>query len=256
MSSYHFPKDAAIQIAMAQVKRQRNSEKVTISEVKENAGGWIVKGTSPIEGKGEAWVEEFKVVVDIKGKVKSADYSIRWLNPDTGSWFLQTSQPSPNIERGETAQATTETEYSKGQPAQKGKSETEQGPTDTKGKKSQGPVTDLSSVESTARTIQALKESKKKLELELEKLVTAEKEESEPMIEQTQSLEKNPQSLTAMVSSIERSVRRVQALKTAKSQLALELEELRKAADAQANSLEEEIRSIKEEIEKIKLLLS
>jgi hypothetical protein len=256
MSSSQFPKDSAIQIAVAQVKKQRNSAKVTISEVKENAGGWIVKGTSPIEGKGEAWVEEFKVVIDIKGRVKSADYSLCWLNPDTGSWFMQASQPAQDVEKGESTQATNETEIRQSQPALKTRIEPEEAPVENREKKNQSPMTDLSSIQNTARKIQALKESKKNLELELEKIGKAKKEESEPMTEQTQSSEQNSQSLMEMVSNIERSVRRVQASKIARSQLALELEELRRAAEAQANSLEEEIRSIREEIEKIKLLLA
>ena len=69
-------KETASQIASEQVKRQKRIEKVDVAQVEANSGGWIVRGTCPIDLEGHLWVEKFEVVLDQKGKVKSTEYAL------------------------------------------------------------------------------------------------------------------------------------------------------------------------------------
>lgn len=69
-------KETASQIAVAHVKRQKFAEKIDVAAVEESRNGWIVRGTCPIDVGGHPWAEKFEVYIDLKGKVKSADYAL------------------------------------------------------------------------------------------------------------------------------------------------------------------------------------
>jgi len=69
-------KETASQIAAEQVKRQKSTEKVDVALVEADGNGWVVRGTCPIDLEGHPWAERFEVVVDQKGKVKSAEYAL------------------------------------------------------------------------------------------------------------------------------------------------------------------------------------
>ena len=69
-------KETASQIAVAQVKRQKSTEKIDVATVEENRNGWIVRGTCPIDLQGHTWAEKFEVFIDLKGNVKSAEYAL------------------------------------------------------------------------------------------------------------------------------------------------------------------------------------
>jgi photosystem II stability/assembly factor-like uncharacterized protein len=69
-------KETASQIAVAHVKKQKYTEKIDVAAIEENSKGWIVRGTCPIDVGGHPWAEKFEVHIDLKGKVKSADYAL------------------------------------------------------------------------------------------------------------------------------------------------------------------------------------
>ena len=69
-------KEAASQIAVAHIKKQKYTEKINVSTVEESRSGWTVRGTCPIDVGGHPWAEIFEVQIDPKGKVKSADYAL------------------------------------------------------------------------------------------------------------------------------------------------------------------------------------
>jgi hypothetical protein len=69
-------KETASQIAVAYLRIQKNSDKIDVAAVEADSGGWIVRGTCPIDLQGHQWAEKFEVVVDPKGKIKSADYAL------------------------------------------------------------------------------------------------------------------------------------------------------------------------------------
>ncbi len=69
-------KEVASQIALNYVKMQKATEKIDIALVEENRGGWIVRGTCPIDIAGHQWAEKFAVVVDEKGRVTSSDFAL------------------------------------------------------------------------------------------------------------------------------------------------------------------------------------
>lgn len=41
-----------------------------------NGGGWIIRGTCPLDLEGHQWAEKFEIGIDAKGKVKSADFAL------------------------------------------------------------------------------------------------------------------------------------------------------------------------------------
>jgi uncharacterized protein (UPF0335 family) len=57
------------------------------------------------------------------------------------------------------------------------------------------------------------------------------------------------------VSGIKSSVERIRALETERRNLLLEIEELKKMADAKANALESEISMLRDEVKELRLLL-
>jgi hypothetical protein len=58
------------------------------------------------------------------------------------------------------------------------------------------------------------------------------------------------------VSGIKSSVERIRALEGERKNLLLEIEELKKMADAKANALESEINMLRDEVKELRLLLS
>jgi hypothetical protein len=58
------------------------------------------------------------------------------------------------------------------------------------------------------------------------------------------------------VSGIKSSVERIRALEAERRNLLLEIEELKKMADAKANALESEINMLRDEVKELRLLLS
>ena len=68
--------DAAQQVAVSFVKKRKNSERVEVASVEEKKGDLVFRGTCPIDLEGHPWAEKFEVVVDSKGKIKSADFSL------------------------------------------------------------------------------------------------------------------------------------------------------------------------------------
>lgn len=58
------------------------------------------------------------------------------------------------------------------------------------------------------------------------------------------------------MSDVKSSVERIRALEGERKNLLLEIEELKKMADAKANALESEINMLREEVKELQLLLS
>lgn len=69
-------KETASQIAVVYLRRQKNSDKIDVAAVEADSGGWIVRGTCPIDLQGHQWAEKFEVVVDPKGKIKATNYAL------------------------------------------------------------------------------------------------------------------------------------------------------------------------------------
>jgi len=69
-------KETASQIAAAHIKKQKYTEKINVAAVEHSSGGWIVRGTCPIDVGGHPWAEKFEVHIDQKGKVQSASYAL------------------------------------------------------------------------------------------------------------------------------------------------------------------------------------
>ncbi|MDW8022995.1 MAG: hypothetical protein RMJ15_04570 [Nitrososphaerota archaeon] len=63
-------------IAVEFVKRRKNAKKVEIASVEHRNGFWVVRGTCPIDLEGHPWAEKFELVIDKKGKIKFADFSL------------------------------------------------------------------------------------------------------------------------------------------------------------------------------------
>lgn len=70
-----FEKDAQ-EIALEFLKRIKNTERIDISSIEPKNGCWVIRGTCPIDLEGHPWAEKFEVVVDMKGKIKSTDFSL------------------------------------------------------------------------------------------------------------------------------------------------------------------------------------
>ncbi|MEM2988226.1 MAG: hypothetical protein QXK26_04230 [Candidatus Bathyarchaeia archaeon] len=68
-------KDAQ-QIAIEFLKKRKNTERIDISSVEQRGGCWVIRGTCPIDLEGHSWAEKFEVVVDMKGHIKSTDFSL------------------------------------------------------------------------------------------------------------------------------------------------------------------------------------
>lgn len=69
-------KENASQIVVDFLRKQKNTDKIDIAMVEENSEGYVVRGTCPIDMEGHPWAEKFTIVVDLKGKIKTADYAL------------------------------------------------------------------------------------------------------------------------------------------------------------------------------------
>jgi hypothetical protein len=68
--------EAAQQIAVEFLRKRKNIDRIEISTVEQGDGVWIIKGTCPIDLEGHPWAESFEVVVDQKGKIRTADFAL------------------------------------------------------------------------------------------------------------------------------------------------------------------------------------
>ncbi|MEM2081807.1 MAG: hypothetical protein QW744_06025 [Candidatus Bathyarchaeia archaeon] len=69
-------KEAATEIVVDFLKKQKNTDKIDIAMVEENSEGYVVRGTCPIDMEGHPWAERFTILVDSKGKIKTTDYAL------------------------------------------------------------------------------------------------------------------------------------------------------------------------------------
>ncbi len=69
-------KEAASQIAVEFLKKQKSTDRIDVAVVEEQSDGWMIRGTCPIDMEGHPWVEKFAVVVDWKGKIKDSTFGL------------------------------------------------------------------------------------------------------------------------------------------------------------------------------------
>ncbi len=69
-------KEAASEIVVDFLKKQKNTDKIDVAMIEEQSDGFMVRGTCPIDLEGHQWAERFAVVVDLKGKIKTIDYAL------------------------------------------------------------------------------------------------------------------------------------------------------------------------------------
>lgn len=69
-------KESANQVVIDFVKKEKNTEKVDVAVIEQHSDGWMVRGTFPIDMEGHPWAQKFAVVVDLKGKIKTTDFSL------------------------------------------------------------------------------------------------------------------------------------------------------------------------------------
>lgn len=68
--------NSAQKIAREYLKKKKNTESVEVAIVEQKDGVWIIRGTCPINLEGHPWAEKFEVVIDLKGKIVSSDFSL------------------------------------------------------------------------------------------------------------------------------------------------------------------------------------
>jgi hypothetical protein len=68
-------REVAEQVAVGVVKKKKN-ERINVATVDQNDDNWIVRGTCPIDMEGHPWTEEFEVIVDQKGRIKSMNLAL------------------------------------------------------------------------------------------------------------------------------------------------------------------------------------
>jgi len=69
-------KEAASEIVVDFLKKQKNTDKIDVAMIEEQSDGFMIRGTCPIDLEGHQWAERFAVVVDLKGKIKTIDYAL------------------------------------------------------------------------------------------------------------------------------------------------------------------------------------
>ena len=69
-------KENASQIAVEFLRYQKGTDKVEIALVERRDDCWIVNGITPIQFGEMQWPERFEVVVDLKGKIRAADFKL------------------------------------------------------------------------------------------------------------------------------------------------------------------------------------
>jgi hypothetical protein len=72
----HMSKEAASQIAVEFLKKQKSIDKIDVTTIEEQSDGWMIRGTCPIDLEGHPWFEKFAVVVDWKGKIRDIKYGL------------------------------------------------------------------------------------------------------------------------------------------------------------------------------------
>ena len=69
-------KEHAQTIAVEYLKKSKCTEKIDVSTIEQKGQDWEIRGTCPLDLEGHPWAEKFEVVIDTRGKIKSADYSL------------------------------------------------------------------------------------------------------------------------------------------------------------------------------------
>jgi hypothetical protein len=64
------------QIAFDYIRKKKDTDRIDISTVEQKSGCWVIRGTCPIDLEGHPWAEKFEVIIDVKGKVRSEDFSL------------------------------------------------------------------------------------------------------------------------------------------------------------------------------------
>lgn len=65
-----------MEIAVEFLKKRKNTERIEVSSVEQRDGCWVVRGTCHIDLEGHPWAEKFEVIIDVKRKIKSTDFSL------------------------------------------------------------------------------------------------------------------------------------------------------------------------------------
>ena len=69
-------RESASEIVIDFLKKRKNTDKVDVAMVEDDGGGYVVRGTCPIDLEGHPWAERFTIVVDLKGRIKTTDYAL------------------------------------------------------------------------------------------------------------------------------------------------------------------------------------
>jgi len=69
-------KENVAQIAVAYMKKMKNTEKIEVAMIEQVHENWVVRGTCPIDMEGHPWAEKFEVVIDTNGKIKGTHSSL------------------------------------------------------------------------------------------------------------------------------------------------------------------------------------
>jgi len=69
-------KEAAQQITVELLKKRKCTDRIEVSTVERDKETWVVRGTCPIDMEGHPWAEKFEVTLDMRGRVKSADFAL------------------------------------------------------------------------------------------------------------------------------------------------------------------------------------
>jgi hypothetical protein len=69
-------KEHAQEVAVDYLKKLKGTDTVNVSTVEQKGDDWEVRGTTPLDLEGHPWAEKFEVVIDLKGKIKAAEYSL------------------------------------------------------------------------------------------------------------------------------------------------------------------------------------
>ena len=69
-------RENASQIAVEFLKNQKGTDNVEVALINRQDDYWIVSGTTPIQFGEMQWPERFEVVVDLKGKIRAADFKL------------------------------------------------------------------------------------------------------------------------------------------------------------------------------------
>lgn len=68
--------EEAQKIAIDLIRKRKKMKEIGVSNVEQKGSFWIIQGTCPIDLEGHPWTEKFEVIVDFRGNVKSASFSL------------------------------------------------------------------------------------------------------------------------------------------------------------------------------------